>query len=620
MSIEETIKKARERGAGDDLILKKIIESNPEKKASLEQAQKRGATPTQIINEIIKQSKETKKEKSSEGWKLQLAKIKQSQVVTDLLDVTRQPVVGIDISDHSIEVMQLNRQGKIVSYGRAVLPEGIIKDGDIKKQKELIDILNNVLKETKPFPLIAEEIKELKAIISLPENKTYIYHFQIDAKDNFYNALTKKIETTIPLPLKEISWDFLKIANREKQDEIDVICVAVDKDVVDSYIYFLRAANITPVALDVESLATGRGLLRKVYDPLIEETKNKKRIIFKEQNKTVKEDEIEDTMILDIGARSTIISVYNNLGAICFAVSLPVAGFDFTQKIADSLNISKEKAEEIKIKDGFKSQTEFYSVIEKEALKIVNEAKEAESFYKKEFKKDIEKIILAGGSALLPEIDLFFQKFFGNKVEIGNPLTKIKDTSNLDNTRGVIYSNVVGLALRGSTEDPVRDGINLLPSEVKAKEIKTQQGKQRSVLVASLVVALSGLFLLSLSIFYLVFLPVPPAMVPLKHRVMTQFYLEEDKEELLIKIREEYAENGINIYALPGERSDVLYTATVDDEMELLQKIDVWYKLKVAGIEGWTSEEYIEVINVNEVEGETEEIEEGLLEEENIIE
>ncbi len=616
MSIEETIKKARERGAGDDLILKKIIESNPEKKALLEQAQKRGANPTQIINEIIKQSKETKKEKPNEGWKLQLAKIRQSQVVSDLLDVTKQPVVGIDVSDHSIEVMQLNRQGKIVSYGRSILPEGIVEDGDIKNQKELISILNKTLKETKPFPLIAEEIKELKAIISLPESKTYIYHFQIDAKENFYNALTKKIETTIPLPLKKISWDFLKITNQEKEGEIDVICVAVDKDIVDNYIYFLRAANITPVALDVESFATGRGLLRKVYDPIAEENKNKKSV-FKKKKETVKKDEIEDTMILDIGAKSTIISVYDSAGAICFAVSVPVAGFNFTQKIADSLNIAKDKAEEIKVRDGFKSQTQFYSVIEKEAVRIVNEAKEAESFYKKEFKKDIKRIILAGGSALLPEIDLFFQKFFGNKVEIGNPLTKIKDTSDLDDTKGVIYSNVIGLALRGGVEDPVRDGINLLPSEVKAKEIKTQQGKQKSVLMASLIVALSGIFLLSLSILYLVLLPVPAPMVPLKHRVMTQFYLEKDKEELLVKIREEFIESGINIYALPGERSEVLYVATVEDEIELLQKIDIWYKLKVAGFEGWASEEHIKVVNINEPEKESEE---DLLLEETIIE
>ena len=596
MSIEETIKKARERGAGDDLILKKIIESNPEKKALLEQALKRGVTPTQVINEIIKQSKKTEKDATTDGWKLQLAKIKQSQIVSELLDVTRQPIVGIDVSDHSIEVMQLNKQGKIVSYGRAILESGIVENGNILKQKELIDILNDTLKKTKPFPLIAEDIKELKAIISLPENKTYIHHFQVSVKDNLYNSIVKQIETNIPLPIKKLSWDFFKIYNKKREDQVDIICVAVDQDVIDSYIYFLRAAEITPVAIDVESFAIGRGLLKKIYDPVAEEVNNKKK---KKKTESTKE-EIEDTMILDIGAKDTIISVYDYSGAICFAISLPIAGFSFTAKIAEHLGITMEKAEELKVSGGFSSKTDFFFAIEREALKIVNEVKEANSFYKKRFNRDVKKIILAGGSALLPEIDVFFQKFFGNKVEIGNPLTKIKDLSNLDEKKAVIYSNVIGLALRGISDDPVRDGINLLPSEVKAKEIKIQQSKQKSVLLASVVVALSGLVLLGLSLFYLVYLPVPAPMVPLKQRVITTFYLEKDNQELTVKIRDEFVESGISIYALPGERSEVIYTATTADEIELLQKIDIWYKVKIGSIEGWASEEYLEVINMNE--------------------
>lgn len=596
MSIEETIKKARDRGAGDDLILKKIIESNPEKKDLLEQALKRGATPTQVINEIIKQSEKTEKDTTTEGWKLQLAKIKQSQIISEFLDVTRQPIVGIDVSDHSIEVMQLNKQGKIVSYGRAILESGIVENGNILKQKELIDILNDTLKKTKPFPLIAEDIKELKAIISLPENKTYIHHFQVSVKDDLYNSIVKQIETNIPLPIKKLSWDFFKIYNKKREDQVDIICVAVDQDVIDSYIYFLRAAGITPVAIDVESFAIGRGLLKKIYDPVAEEVNSKKK---KKKTESTKE-EIEDTMILDIGAKDTIISVYDHSGAICFAVSSPIAGFSFTAKIAEHLGVTMEKAEELKVSGGFSSKTDFFPAIEREALKIVSEVKEANSFYKKRFNRDVKKIILAGGSALLPEIDVFFQKFFGNKVEIGNPLTKVKDLSNLDEKKAVIYSNVIGLALRGISDDPVRDGINLLPSEVKAKEIKIQQGKQRSVLLASAVVALSGLVLLGLSLFYLVYLPVPAPMAPLKQRVVTTFYLEKDNQELAVKIRDEFVESGINIYALPGERSEVIYTATTADEIELLQKIDIWYKVKIDSIEGWASEEYLEVINTNE--------------------
>jgi type IV pilus assembly protein PilM len=602
MPISDTIKQARERGANDDFIIKKILESNPGKKESFQEALNRGATATQILDEIVKQSaikdrgkQEETIKKTKDKWKVGLAKAKQSSFLSDLLDVTRHPIVGIDISDHSIEVMQLSRSGKITAYGRAVLEPGIVEEGNIIEQKKLIDILTNVLKETKPFPLIADEINELKAIVSLPESKIYIQYFTFETKDNLFNNIREMIAKTIPLPIKDLYWDFLKIENKQG---FRVICVAVKQDVIDSYIYFLRAAGITPVALDVESASVARGLIQEVYDP----SKKKE----KKEKETVKK--AEDTMILDIGAKTTTITVYDAYGVMCFAVSVPYAGFLFTEKIAESLKLFREEAETLKVEQGFRPGTNVFPVLEKEAGKIVEEVKEAINFYKKEHSRDVQKILLAGGSALLPEIDGFFQKFFDIKVEIGNPLLKIKETEGLDRERGVLYSNVIGLSLRGISENPVKNGINLLPTEIKTKELKTQQGKRQSVLIASAVVALSGIALLSLSIFYLIYLPVPPPMQPLKYRMMNVFPLE--GEEKTVRIKSEFSGQEINVFKTPGEESEVVFTVTDQDVLKLLQNIGVWYKIKLGDNEGWIQETYITI------EGESVPQEEVVLEEE----
>jgi len=56
MSIVDSIKKARERGATDEQILREVIKQNPKKEKTLKEALKRNASPTQILEEIIRQN------------------------------------------------------------------------------------------------------------------------------------------------------------------------------------------------------------------------------------------------------------------------------------------------------------------------------------------------------------------------------------------------------------------------------------------------------------------------------------------------------------------------------------------------------------------------------------
>jgi formate-dependent nitrite reductase cytochrome c552 subunit len=51
-----SIRKAREQGVTDDLILSEIKKQNPEKEPFFIEAEKRGATAQEILNEIIKQN------------------------------------------------------------------------------------------------------------------------------------------------------------------------------------------------------------------------------------------------------------------------------------------------------------------------------------------------------------------------------------------------------------------------------------------------------------------------------------------------------------------------------------------------------------------------------------
>ncbi|OGZ18544.1 MAG: hypothetical protein A2Z68_00865 [Candidatus Nealsonbacteria bacterium RBG_13_38_11] len=153
-------------------------------------------------------------------------------------------------------------------------------------------------------------------------------------------------------------------------------------------------------------------------------------------------------------------------------MTIRCAGLDFATKIADFLGISIEKSETMMKEKGFKQEDNpFLAVLEEETGKIVKEMQQSVDYFQREFGESIEKIILAGGSSLIPEIDSFFQRRFEKiKVEIGNPLEKIKRKGGMREEGAVLYSNVIGLALRGISKNPVKDGINLSPEEIKSRE------------------------------------------------------------------------------------------------------------------------------------------------------
>jgi len=62
MSIAESIKKARERGATDEQIIQEIIKQNPEKGEKIKELLKKGVNPSQILNKILETKPKPKTE------------------------------------------------------------------------------------------------------------------------------------------------------------------------------------------------------------------------------------------------------------------------------------------------------------------------------------------------------------------------------------------------------------------------------------------------------------------------------------------------------------------------------------------------------------------------------
>jgi len=233
-----------------------------------------------------------------------------------------------------------------------------------------------------------------------------------------------------------------------RQVDPTVLCAGTPKAVADEYRAAAERAGFKPAVLDLETASLGRALL----DP----------------------DAVAQTSsaIMDIGARTTTVSIFDEERVLRLSIIISVGGEEFTRAVALGLSLREEEAEEQKKKFGFgkgAKKNPVLPILSQEFQDVVQEVKEFIGYYEKKTGKRVGEIVLAGGSALLPSVDAFLAGQIGRDVRIGNPFARLAGGKNAGKEdRPVLFANVIGLALRGERQTSA--DINLLAETREAKK------------------------------------------------------------------------------------------------------------------------------------------------------
>ncbi len=350
----------------------------------------------------------------------------------------RTPPFGLDISDNSVEIISLKgsfNNPRFLAMGRRILKPGIVENAKILNKKVLKKILLDLIK----FPEFGK-IKTKKFIFSLPESKTFTLIFKLPkdlTKKKELDFIKSQVNQNLPFKAEDLYLDF-RINTKE------VFLAAATKKIVNDYLEFFKSLGLHPLAIETESESFGRSLIQ---------------------------DSDEAVLIVDIGARTTNFSIFDNK-KLRFSSTFEVAGNKFTQGLADVLKISLNEAERLKKINGLSPKTKkgrVFLILQKEVQEIVLEIRNIEEYFQKKENKEIKKIVLAGGSAMLPLLPKYLEENLGKPVIIGEPWTKI----NIDvlrkkqyikkafNINPILYAVCIGSALRGLMKDSKQAGINL---------------------------------------------------------------------------------------------------------------------------------------------------------------
>jgi len=78
---------------------------------------------------------------------------------------------GLDISDYSVEILELSNKNKVIAFNRIILEPGIIKNGLILEKKLLVEKLKKLIAKT--------HLSTNQVVLCLPESKVFIHIFKI---------------------------------------------------------------------------------------------------------------------------------------------------------------------------------------------------------------------------------------------------------------------------------------------------------------------------------------------------------------------------------------------------------------------------------------------------------
>jgi len=338
-----------------------------------------------------------------------------------------QSYLGIDIGSTSIKLVELKKEGKTIR----LLTYGFSEQGNSgqtdwqNNSKAAAGIINKIRDEAGAGGNSAVSALPTFSVFSSVLNLSNVSKKDISA------AVHWEAKKVIPLPLEDMILDWKQIDEeidkKGAKKNLRVLLTGAPRTLVKKYIEIFKEARLNLLSLETETFSLIRSLVG-----------NDKSTV----------------MIVEFGASTTDVSIIDK-GIPMLNRSIDVGGITITKALGRHAEIDDKKAEQLKYDLGisqFKEQDgETPKLVSDTIAPIVNEIKYAINLFQNKNNRKTEKVILSGGSALLPNLVKYLGKILDMKVIIGDPWTRVvypKELRPLLQEIGPRMSVAIGLALR----------------------------------------------------------------------------------------------------------------------------------------------------------------------------
>ncbi|GAA0449260.1 pilus assembly protein PilM [Actinoplanes capillaceus] len=310
------------------------------------------------------------------------------------------PPIGLDIGSSSIRAVEVRRSKddySLVNFGQFPLEPGAVSAGVIQNPAAVTAALKQLwaackfgtkrvtLAVTNPQLVVRET-----SIANLPAGQ-------------MRQALPFQVKEQLPLAVERSLLDFYPLEQPGDNPTVRGLLIAVPKEAVVTLVQAVQKAGLKVKGVDLASFAMLRAASR--LDAQVE-------------------------AIVDIGANITSVVVHAD-GEPLFVRTLPRGGAEITESIAGRLGLETAEAEALKCRYGLhgNGNPDAVAALVDAVRPLSSELRSSFTYLASgERQKQVTRISLCGGSALMPGLAEHLQEQLGVAVRYADSAARLRDT------------------------------------------------------------------------------------------------------------------------------------------------------------------------------------------------
>jgi len=311
-------------------------------------------------------------------------------------------IVGLDIGSSYLKAVQLKEKRggyELDSFANLQLPPELIVEGSIIDSLRLVEAIKELTKKGR--------IKAKQAAIGIAGHASVIIR-RILVSEMSQEELSESIkfeaEQYVPFDIEDVAIDFQILGPSEEPGQMDVMLVAVKKDIINEYTAVVTEAGLTPVVVDVNAFA-----ISNMYEVNYE----------LDPDRTV--------ALANIGASTINLNVLKG-GVSVFTRDSAVGSALHTEALQKQFDISFEDAERLKRGEALENVTpeKADSAMKSASSEIANEIVRSLDYFKSAaYSEDIHELIISGGGALINGFTGILAEASGVAVKLAEPFKNI---------------------------------------------------------------------------------------------------------------------------------------------------------------------------------------------------
>lgn len=331
-----------------------------------------------------------------------------------------------------VELSDDGRGGyKLEGYSTAPLAKEAMVDGNVGELEKVADAMKQAWK------LLGS--REKRVALALPASAVISKKVLMNAglrEEDMEAQVEAEANQYIPFSLDEVNIDFQVLGPAPNNpDEVEVLIAASRKEKIEDRVAAAEGAGLKVTVMDVENYAT-----EAAYSLVASQLPNAGR------EQTV--------IIIDIGASMMHVNVLHDNKSV-YTREQNFGGGQLTQEIQRRFGLSLEEAEIAKRKGGLPESYDS-EVLQPFMQSLAMEVARALQFFTSSTQYNrIDHIVLAGGCATIPAIDVVVQDRTQVNTVVANPFHSMAINTRLKQQQATIDAPALliacGLAMRGVT-------------------------------------------------------------------------------------------------------------------------------------------------------------------------